>query len=68
MFYIGHNAINYFFDGSLFVMLINAGVPPPRLTHAGWKRRTGAGALLRGPAAAAAPFIRDTAALCEFKK
>lgn len=34
MFYIGHNAINYFFDGSLFVMLINAGVPPPSLLHA----------------------------------
>lgn len=31
MFYIGHNAINYFFDGSLFVMIINAGVPPPSL-------------------------------------
>lgn len=33
MFYIGHNAINYFFDGSLFVMIINAGVPPPSLMH-----------------------------------
>ncbi len=38
MFYIGHNAINYFFDGSLFVMIIHAGVPPPSLMHAGWKR------------------------------
>lgn len=40
MFYIGHNAINYFFDGSLFVMLINAGVPPPSLLHGGWNAFT----------------------------
>lgn len=38
MFYIGHSAINYFFDGSLFVMIINAGVPPPNLMLTGWKR------------------------------
>lgn len=29
MFSIGHSAINYFFDGKLFVMIIKAGVPPP---------------------------------------